>query len=71
MLTQSNGQRHDRSALILFGSETGNSEDAAERLSRITERLRFVTIIAPMDLVALVRLLQTPPLVISPHKTPG
>jgi sulfite reductase alpha subunit-like flavoprotein len=52
--TQS-GQRHDRSALILYGSETGNAQDAAEQLGRHAERLRFSTRVAAMDSVGLVR----------------
>ncbi|KAH9214247.1 hypothetical protein DL95DRAFT_436039 [Leptodontidium sp. 2 PMI_412] len=44
-----NGQPHDRYALILYGSETGNSQDVAERLGQITERLRFKTIVTEMD----------------------
>lgn len=47
--------RHDRSALILFGSETGNSEDAAELLGRLAERLRFHARVASMDSVDIVR----------------
>ncbi|KAE9370840.1 riboflavin synthase domain-like protein [Stipitochalara longipes BDJ] len=45
------GQRHDRNALILYGSETGNSQDAAEALGRIAERLHFVTRVSEMDVV--------------------
>jgi len=48
------GQRHDRNALILYGSETGNSQDAAEELGRIAERLHFVTRVTEMDLVKIV-----------------
>jgi len=48
------GQRHDRTALILYGSETGNSQDAAELLGRITERLHFVTRVREMDCVEIV-----------------
>ncbi|PVH78535.1 riboflavin synthase domain-like protein [Cadophora sp. DSE1049] len=44
-----NGQPHDRYALILYGSETGNSHDVAERLGQITERLHFKTIVTEMD----------------------
>jgi sulfite reductase alpha subunit-like flavoprotein len=54
------GQRHDRTALILYGSETGNSQDVAEELGRVTERLHFVTRVSEMDLVAIVRLLISP-----------
>ena len=42
-------QRHDRSALILYASETGTSEDAAQVLSGITTRLRFSTRVAAMS----------------------
>ena len=49
------GQRHDRSALILYGSETGNSQDAAEELGRIAERLHFATRVTEMDDVDIVR----------------
>ncbi|KAA8570014.1 hypothetical protein EYC84_002352 [Monilinia fructicola] len=45
-----NGQRHDRSALILYGSETGNSQDVAEELGRVMERLHFMTRVIEMDL---------------------
>jgi sulfite reductase alpha subunit-like flavoprotein len=46
-----NGQRHNRSALILYGSESGISQDAAEQLGRILERLRFLTEVLEMDLI--------------------
>ena len=49
------GQRHDRSALILYGSETGNSQDAAEHLGRVAERLHFVTRVSEMDELEIVR----------------
>ncbi|KFX90261.1 hypothetical protein V490_06548, partial [Pseudogymnoascus sp. VKM F-3557] len=41
--------RHERSALILFASETGTSEDAAHLLGGIAQRLRFATRVAAMD----------------------
>ncbi|ESZ94489.1 hypothetical protein SBOR_5137 [Sclerotinia borealis F-4128] len=47
----SNGQQHDRSALILYGSETGNSQDVAEELGRIAERLHFMTRVSELDLI--------------------
>lgn len=50
-----NGQRHDRTALILYGSETGNSQDVAEELALMTERLHFMTRVKEMDLVEIVR----------------
>ena len=48
------GQPHDRTALILYGSETGNSQDVAEGLGRVAERLRFVTRVSEMDAVEIV-----------------
>jgi hypothetical protein len=54
MMEGINGQRHDRSALVLYGSESGTSQDAAEQLGRISERLRFLTQVVEMDLVQLV-----------------
>ena len=48
------GQRHDRSAIILYGSETGNALDFAEELGRITERLHFQTLTTNLDAVDLV-----------------
>ncbi|KAF7877246.1 hypothetical protein EAF04_000930 [Stromatinia cepivora] len=53
-----NGQRHDRSALILYGSETGNSQDVAEELGRIIERLHFITRVCEMDEVDIKELLK-------------
>ncbi|KAH6677583.1 hypothetical protein B0J14DRAFT_615726 [Halenospora varia] len=52
------GQRHERSALILYGSETGNSQDVAEELGRMAERLHFVTRVSEMDLVEITLLLK-------------
>ena len=49
-----NGQRHDRTALVLYGSETGNSQDIAEELGRLTERLCFSTTVADLDATGLV-----------------
>ncbi|KAJ5040620.1 uncharacterized protein L3040_006269 [Drepanopeziza brunnea f. sp. 'multigermtubi'] len=43
------GQIPDRYALILYGSETGNSHEVADRLGDITERLHFKTIVTEMD----------------------
>lgn len=48
------GQRHDRTALVLYGSETGNSQDVAEELGRVVEKLHFVTRVKEMDLVEIV-----------------
>lgn len=54
MATVKEGQRHDRNALILYGSETGNSQDMAETLGRIAERLHIMTRVSEMDLVEIV-----------------
>jgi sulfite reductase alpha subunit-like flavoprotein len=48
------GQRHDRTALVLYGSETGNSHEVAEELGRVAERLHFVTRVCEMDQVTIV-----------------
>ncbi|KLU82672.1 nitric oxide synthase [Magnaporthiopsis poae ATCC 64411] len=47
-----------RSALVLYGSETGNAQDIAEDLGRTLERLRFHTSVVEMDDVGLKELLQ-------------
>lgn len=47
--------QNDRTALILYGSETGDSQNVAEELERITERLRFNTRVIEMDAVEVVR----------------
>jgi sulfite reductase alpha subunit-like flavoprotein len=44
--------RPSRTALILYGSETGNAQDVAEEVGRLTERLRFVTTVLDLDSVA-------------------
>ncbi|EAW12628.1 NAPDH-dependent diflavin reductase [Aspergillus clavatus NRRL 1] len=40
-----------RSALVIYGSETGNSQEVAEELGAVTERLHFVTHVAEMNAV--------------------
>ncbi|KAI9872526.1 MAG: NAPDH-dependent diflavin reductase [Pleopsidium flavum] len=45
------GQHNDRTALILYGSETGNAQDVAEELGRTTERLHFLTRVSDLDSV--------------------
>jgi sulfite reductase alpha subunit-like flavoprotein len=42
-----------RSALITFGSETGNAQNIAEELGRMVERLHFVVHITALDSVAI------------------
>lgn len=44
----------DRSALVLYGSETGNAQDMAEDLGRLCSRLRFRTDVDELDAVDLV-----------------
>ena len=48
------GQKHDRSVLILYGSETGNSQGIAESLADMLERLHFRSRVSEMDYVELV-----------------
>ena len=48
-------QHRDRSALILYGSETGNAHDIAEELGSITERLHFQTHVSKLDAAEPVR----------------
>ncbi|KAE9983281.1 hypothetical protein BLS_004703 [Venturia inaequalis] len=59
-----------RSALVLYGSETGNAQDVAEDIGRLCERLRFSTHVAEMDSISLRQLLQ-PHLVIFAISTTG
>lgn len=44
-----------RSALVLYGSETGNAQDVAEEIGRLTERHRFDTTVIDLDSIELVR----------------
>ncbi|KAI9676179.1 MAG: NAPDH-dependent diflavin reductase [Caeruleum heppii] len=44
-------RRDGRTALILYGSETGNAHDAAEELGRLAERLHFLTRVVELDSV--------------------
>ncbi|KAK5064606.1 hypothetical protein LTR84_000440 [Exophiala bonariae] len=53
-MTTDNGQsQDDRSALILFGTETGTSQDIAEEIGRCLERLHFQTDVTGLDNVSL------------------
>ncbi|KAJ5304059.1 uncharacterized protein N7443_003719 [Penicillium atrosanguineum] len=47
MDTQSPGQT--RSALILYGTETGNAQEVAEELGALAERLRFATHVSELN----------------------
>lgn len=49
-----NGTPLGRSALVTYGSETGNAQDFAHELGQLTERLRFVTRVCHLDAVELV-----------------
>jgi sulfite reductase alpha subunit-like flavoprotein len=51
---QHDGTQDDRTALVLYGSETGSAQDVAEELGRLAERLRFMTRVCEMDQVDLV-----------------
>ncbi|GAB7346013.1 hypothetical protein MBLNU457_4785t1 [Dothideomycetes sp. NU457] len=47
-----------RSALILYGSETGNAQDVAEEIGRLTQRLRFETTVLDLDSIEILDLLK-------------
>ncbi|KAF2497530.1 riboflavin synthase domain-like protein [Lophium mytilinum] len=47
-----------RTALVLYGSETGNSQEVAEELGRTAERLRFSTQVCEFNSVSIKQLLQ-------------
>ncbi|OTB08214.1 hypothetical protein M426DRAFT_8021 [Hypoxylon sp. CI-4A] len=53
-------QLDNRRMLILYGSETGNSEDLAVDLERLSERLHFRTLVCEMNDIELKSLLQYP-----------
>lgn len=43
-----------RSLLVLYASETGKSQEVAEEIGDIAERLRLPTLVAPMNDLSLV-----------------
>ena len=43
--------REGRTALVLYGSETGNAHEIANELGRLMERLRFSTYVLYLDAV--------------------
>ena len=47
-------EHHERSLLVLYGSETGNAQDIAEELGRLCQRLHFKTRVDPLNAVDLV-----------------
>ena len=48
------GDLSRRSALVLYGSETGNAFDFAQELGHMTERIRFSTHVTSLDSIELV-----------------
>jgi flavodoxin len=44
-----------RSALVVYGTETGNAQEVAEELGAVTERLHFLTHVLELDQVKPVR----------------
>lgn len=42
-------QENERSAIVLYGSETGNAQEVAEELGRLVERLHFSTHVAELN----------------------
>ncbi|GAB7360244.1 hypothetical protein MBLNU230_g8004t1 [Neophaeotheca triangularis] len=59
-----------RTALVLYGSETGNAQDVAEEVGRLTERLRFETTVLDMDSAQLKEILK-PTVIIFALSTTG
>lgn len=55
MAMNMNSKPLDRSALITYGSETGNAQDFADEMGRLAQRLRFVTRVCHLNAVELVR----------------
>ena len=51
---QTHKHSSSRSALVLYGSETGNAHDVAEEIGRLTTRLRFETVVLDLDSVEIV-----------------
>lgn len=49
-----------RSMAILYGTETGNSEEIAGELSKMAERLHFETVLDEMNSFSLVRIVSDP-----------
>jgi len=46
----------NRSALVAYGSETGNAYDYAEELGRLLERIHFWTHVSKLDAVETARI---------------
>src|ERR1700712_2671124 len=45
-----------RTALVLFGSETGNSQDVAKEIGHLCERLRFAAHVCELNSIDIVSL---------------
>ena len=58
---EEDGQPDDRTALVLYGSETGNAQEVAEELGRLAERLHFITTVSELDMVKTVRIFSSLP----------
>ena len=43
------GLKHNRTAAVVFGSETGNALDYAEEAGRLLERLHVQTVVTSLD----------------------
>lgn len=54
-VADNHGESPQRSALVLYGSETGNAQDVAEELGQILERLHFTARVTDLNDVGLVR----------------
>ena len=50
-----NAGGYARTALILYGTETGNSQDVADELGRLLERLHFITRVSELNTIKAVR----------------
>jgi sulfite reductase alpha subunit-like flavoprotein len=70
LTSRGSSEQPPRSALILYGSETGNAQDVAEEVYRLTERLHFRSTLLDLDAVPLRDLLR-PTLVIFVVSTTG
>ena len=49
-----NGDTLDRTAAVLYGSETGNAQNIAEELGSLLERLRYDTLVSELNHASLV-----------------
>ena len=56
MALVSGGSQHERTALVLYGSETGTAQDVAEELGALMERLHFTTKVVELNMIDIVGL---------------